>query len=278
MIIYLAKGQLGNQLFQFSYLCKIVRNNELVLTVGLDNFSKLFNTPKFRSLNFKLNKITYFLFWRILSSSFFKQLENLGLFSKLYYLDVNNFSIRQGILKLLIVESNFYQDHSYAIYGKDYLKIKDSYYKTAQNIFDQLPLDKEKIFVHIRRGDYLNQDFLGFTGVELPVSYYLKALNLMMTNYDNVFFIFISDDNNFVTNNFNFIKDKYISENPTEVDFTLMTLCSAGILSNSTFSWWGAALMTKKDLVLIPKYWWGWKSRTQSHIDIYPDWATVVDF
>ena len=38
---------------------------------------------------------------------------------------------------------------------------------------------------------------------------------------------------------FAYIKNKYISENNQYIDFTLMTLCDYGIMSNSTFSYWG---------------------------------------
>ena len=56
-----------------------------------------------------------------------------------------------------------------------------------------------------------------------------------------------------------------------------MTLCANGIVSNSSFSWWGAYLMDIKNIVIYPKYWFGWKNKTESHIGIQPKTGIIID-
>jgi Glycosyl transferase family 11. len=76
----------------------------------------------------------------------------------------------------------------------------------------------------------------------LPKKYYLKAIEIISKEVNNPYFIFLSDDPDYVRDCFEDIKPKYISNNPVGVDFALMTLCEYGVCSNSTFSWWGAYL------------------------------------
>ena len=60
-------------------------------------------------------------------------------------------------------------------------------------------------------------------------------------------------------------------------DLAIMSLCEYGIVSNSSFSWWGAYLMKNRKEVIFPKYWYGWKQRVESHVGIQPEWAKLID-
>jgi len=56
-----------------------------------------------------------------------------------------------------------------------------------------------------------------------------------------------------------------------------MTLCEYGIMSNSSFSYWGGYLMKNRKEVLFPKYWLGFKEKRYSPIGIKPTWAKEVE-
>ena len=58
---------------------------------------------------------------------------------------------------------------------------------------------------------------------------------------------------------------------------SLMSLCKYGVCSNSTFAWWGAYLMKKKQYIVFPKYWLGWKTKVESHPGIQPPWSNIID-
>lgn len=91
-------------------------------------------------------------------------------------------------------------------------------------------------------------------------------------------FVFLSDDSEFVEKEFSYIPNKVISRNNLYVDFSIITLCSYGIMSNSTFSYWGGYLMNSRKEVLFPKYWLGFKEKIYSPIGIKPSWAKEIDF
>ena len=74
--------------------------------------------------------------------------------------------------------------------------------------------------------------------IDLPLEWYFKCINIFEKNLKILFCNFIDDK--VVFENF---KDKnkfYCSINTFEIDFCLMSLCDGGILSASSFSWWGA--------------------------------------
>lgn len=114
-------------------------------------------------------------------------------------------------------------------------------------------------FVHVRRGDYLH--FMGEQGV-LPVQYYSRALAKMkeLDRRINKWLIF-SDDPEWVRANLGFFPNTeivdYQSANRDVEDLMVMKSCSAGIIANSSYSWWGAALGDRPDrpIVAPDNYW-----------------------
>ena len=127
------------------------------------------------------------------------------------------------------------------------------YIEEAKKILIDIPNDFTKIFVHIRRGDYLFAKYLGSQGIDLPRQYFLDAMENIKQEVKNPYFIFLSDDSSFVDCCFDSIQNKYISNNNMAIDLALMSLCEYGIVSNSSFSWWGAYMMYSRKKVIFPK-------------------------
>ena len=114
--------------------------------------------------------------------------------------------------------------------------------------------DKNTVFVHIRRGDYIvkRQHDLAVCNMD----YYLRSIELIRSKVDSPFFVFFSDEPDWISEHFD-LSDGYISKgNEPHQDLMLMKSCNHAIISNSTFSWWGAFLMENKDKVVIaPRLW-----------------------
>ena len=139
---------------------------------------------------------------------------------------------------------------------------------------------KNPYFLHVRRGDYLlKQDFHPVLGL----NYYKKAIRHFPKESDCLVF---SDDISWCKQHLN-IDCNYIESEevmPDYLDLAIMSLCNGGIISNSSFSWWGAWLQANSTQPIIspnPNYFGtgGWFGESCKHFimsDLIPDkWITV---
>lgn len=108
--------------------------------------------------------------------------------------------------------------------------------------------------VHIRRGDYVS---LGL--IVCGIDYYENAMRRMQNEVIDAHFFIFSDDIPWVKENLNTdgLSVTYVdNDNTSPEDMRLLSSCKHFIMSNSTFSWWGAFLGKAPDkIVYIPKYW-----------------------
>jgi len=136
---------------------------------------------------------------------------------------------------------------------------------------------KNPIFIHVRRGDYVNQPD---NHPVCPISYYKKSLEKFDSESPVLVF---SDDLEWCRENF--IEDRFLI--PTEnliythtadtndgrvrsfipyYDLCMMSLCSGGIIANSSMSWWGAWLIENPTQPIVaPSKWFG---KNYSHYDL----------
>ncbi|MBK2340594.1 alpha-1,2-fucosyltransferase [Francisella philomiragia] len=282
MIIFFSDGRLGNQLFQYAFLKTVSNTNEKIIATEMDNFLKVFvcHNKNFKNLSIGkysrffirkvFKKILYFLI-RIRLVGYIKQLRNNTS-------SLPSYTEKKGILPIKYVETNFFQSEKLFDANKIDFEIREQYLKDAVNALSHIDNSYTKVFVHVRRGDYLSESYLGKRGINLPKKYFYKAIEGIKQDMQNPYFIFLSDDPEFVECCFESIGNKYISTNSMAIDLAIMSLCEYGIASNSSFSWWGAYLMQNRKKVIFPKYWYGWKSKVESHIDIQPNWAEVIGF
>lgn len=128
------------------------------------------------------------------------------------------------------------------------------------------------IALHVRRGDYVDS-------VNHPLcskEYYNQALAKFDSERQVLVF---SDDPGWCQEQFSDARF-VISEKPDNVaDPCLMSLCSAHIIANSSFSWWGAWL-ADSEIVFAPKRWFGATGYTASYEikDLIPQRWTKLDF
>lgn len=115
------------------------------------------------------------------------------------------------------------------------------------------------VAIHFRRGDYFSPKYINRYGV-CTADYYKKAMCKLQSivTQDITFFVF-SDDLDWVKNNIKFNCNYLFIPNEAINSFWyifLMSKCHHSIISNSTFSWWGAYLNENKNKVVIgPDKW-----------------------
>ena len=122
-------------------------------------------------------------------------------------------------------------------------------------------IKKEKsVAIHIRRGDYVSDNFfLENLGV-CSLKYYLNAINHIVQRVADPCFYIFSDDPDWVMKNLKIDHRHYfVTHNLGKSDyedFRLMNACNHFIIANSSFSWWAAWLADGIDkIVLAPDQW-----------------------
>jgi hypothetical protein len=131
-------------------------------------------------------------------------------------------------------------------------------------------------FIHIRRGDYTA--LVGDAGL-LPVDYYKRATSLVEREGGRLCWIIFAEDEQWARTNMVFLHDwevvSYESSNRDIEDLLIMKDCAAGIIANSSYSWWGAAIGDCQDRPIIApdRYW----KRADATTDewILPRWTQV---
>jgi hypothetical protein len=133
-------------------------------------------------------------------------------------------------------------------------------------------LAKKPTSIHIRRGDYIrNLDFHPICSL----SYFRNAMK--MIGSDSPFLI--------VTNDIEWCKRKFGGDNiyftdkeSAVVDLYLQSMCANNIISNSSFSWWGAWLNSNPSKkVIYPTPWFGISATEIDDSDLIPDYWMPVE-
>ena len=110
----------------------------------------------------------------------------------------------------------------------------------------------ETVGVHVRRGDYIP------LGCDLPAEYYSRAFAALQQRIGKeVLPVIFSDDLEWAAENLSLSPRQIVRKPDTPVaDFWHFGQCDHQIISNSTFSWWGAWLNKNPSKVVVaPRDW-----------------------
>lgn len=263
MIGVVLEGRLGNQLFQYAfayntakkldekfYLDESINANllHLYFNIKVNIFIKIVNqvfSIKGYKLFFNhyLKKISYHFFSKIVTH-------------KTLYFD-NKTLPKVNINKLSnkVLYKGFFQSEDYFVESandlKSLFKIKDCYLHNFRTIWNTIPYQLYTIVtVHIRRGDYIN-----FENSLLEDTYFNNALETL--GKGKYFYIFVSDDIEYVKQKYGHYENKYFSHHSEIIDLQFLIHANICVLSNSSFSWWGVYLNQNNPKVIAPKYWLG---------------------
>lgn len=132
-------------------------------------------------------------------------------------------------------------------------------------------LRTESVCVHVRRGDYSSSCISDIC----DENYFKNGISLMKQKVPNAFFVFFSDDIEWVKKRIIMPKSCiYVNQNNrAHEDLQLMYHCKHFIISNSSFSWWAQYLSYNREkIVIAPKKW----NRRDTVRDIYMDQWTLI--
>jgi len=272
------EGRLGNQLFQYAFA--YAASKKLGVSFYLDKSIE----PILLYQYFEVKTDVFYLFDKYLFSiKGFKSLFTLHLrkgfyksvrcFLNLSKIDIGDTDIELNKIRNHSVIHGFFQSTAYfEPFEKEVLaffKIKDTCRYEFEKIYNALPQDRKLIVVHVRRTDYIG------LSMALPLSYFEKAIAL----YDQIqyYYVFVSDDPLFIEKHFSYIENKYVSTHSEIIDLQFLMNADICILSNSSFSWWGAYLNKKAVKIIVPKFWSGFRRKTEEPYGIIRDEWTLLD-
>lgn len=265
MIIVRLWGGIGNQLFQYTF-GEYLRNQthqEVKYDIGSFGRSDRLRTYELSVLDHNLPIVENILFSKYtgIMNRFFLQL---------FKLDRKNEFVTNWDDSILPFEKDkIYYFQGYWLdkkYVKELLDTHSDLFvpkvelpSQLNMVFELIQQETIPVAIHIRRGDYFSSQNVSTLGVCNP-DYFHKAIELLRERVSGAFRLFVfSDDLDWVKVNLNLPDNSFFVPNYDIAQFWyiyLMSLCKHNIISNSTFSWWGAVL-NKNDskIVMIPKYW-----------------------
>lgn len=273
MILFYGEGRLGNQIFQYQALNSIARPGETIVAVGLEELQQVFELHATRVVVIAGNLFIKRLFKFVINPLLLYPLSR-GLRLVNYAEEpASGTGIRKGnsgelrlyrgvFASFTFVNGGYYQNPSLwkAIFPAAALRLNSTLKDAALQYLDNnVPPQRTPIFVHIRRGDYLNFSSYGLNDLALPETFYRNALDHAVQRLRGAWFVFVTDDPRWVAEKFADVEDKCIASFNARFDFSLMAMCRGGILSNSTYSLCAALMIGHPDLIIGPQYWFGFR-------------------
>lgn len=236
-------GRLGNQMFQYAVMYAIAKKNNLVVKLPIIKYT---NNDKCET-----KIVKYFdnlIYSPLLPSDVCDVKYDETCFS--YSPDIFNLVCSKGIQITGYFQSYKYFDNIKADILKQF-EFTNSIITKCRNVINVLRANNLPIVgCHIRLGDLSNYDAYGPPN---SLAYIHNAINTIKNKGIDNFTLLIFSDNIQQCKTLNIPHTGYItySENHSEgEDLCLMTLCDHLIISNSTFSWWGAYLNTNNRTII----------------------------
>ncbi len=289
MVITTIKGGLGNQMFQYacgrSVALKLNEPLKLDLHFFEENTLRTVDTAR----QFKLDKFN--IEATIASKSEIKAL-SLGMVANLIKRVLRKISSKKSDFEPninVLIENKqryldgFWQSETYFAEIRDLLvkelSLKNPLSQDGLNVQNKIMSAENPISLHIRRGDYVKVKTVSEILGTQPLKYYSEAADLIASKATNPTFFIFSDDIAWVKENLNLKHPVfYVSDLPQISDHEelyLMTLCKHNIISNSSFSWWGAWLnQNPNKIVIAPKKWFN--DETWNKDDLVPESWTKI--
>ncbi|MFC6102639.1 alpha-1,2-fucosyltransferase [Olivibacter domesticus] len=261
-------GGLGNQMFQYAFYKALqyrFRNVKADLT-GFSDYTlhngfeleRIFPIRLHSASNFEINLLdSRNREWK------YRKLRKLLFINAGYFEELDLFNYNEAILKdnSSKIYWGYWQHHRYFDEVTDELladfKFNEPEDLKNKTLLQEINANEESVAIHVRRGDYLKDPYLG--GL-VDVEYFEKGIALVRERLRNPKFYVFSDDITWCKQYLNLQESVFIDwnkGNDSYRDMQLMSHCKHAIISNSSFSWWGAWLnRSPNKVIVVPKVWY----------------------
>lgn len=141
-----------------------------------------------------------------------------------------------------------------------------------------LLLESPSVSVHVRRGDFATDPTVARVHPLQEPDYYKAAMSSIKEDMPEARFFIFSDDRSWAKQH---LENKHATVVTSPVasafeDLMLMSSCRAHVISNSTFSWWGAWLGNgRHGRVVAPAEWHRGGAPSPGHDPSLPHWVRL---
>lgn len=262
MVVIKLKGGLGNQLFQYAFVRSLLKNFRRTLYFDI-SWYKTTEDRKFLlgqyKFPYRLLGRRHHFFLKIMGkfipeeTRLYRESERFWEYNKTLYKQKKDWMIYEG----------FFQNEKYfRPIRKEILKdislINTSDFEMKNDaMLKEISLSCS-VCLHVRRGDYLDENYKNYYGV-LDQDYYRRAVRFLEKKLVNPLFFIFSDDPDWCKKNLSFISRKILMDGNKDspcFDLELMRRCKHFIIANSSYSWWAAWLSENQGkTVIAPRTW-----------------------
>ena len=187
-----------------------------------------------------------------------------GLLPKSYYAESNSFAFDPSVMAMrhdVYLDGLFINPKYFHSIEKD-LREDFSFNVPLAGENEELAHEIEScnsVSIHVRMGDYTSTS-VGDNYPGYGRGYYERAMKLVEAKIDGPRYYIFSDNPEWVRSRLSLLDNcTIVSHNAIEKgyeDLRLMSLCKHNIITNSTFSWWGAWLnKNSAKIVVTPRKW-----------------------
>lgn len=294
MIISRISGGLGNQMFQYAAAKSLALKNNDELKINTSLLEKMphrIDAPHYAYRKYELedfaitaprattSEITFWhrpYFWGFFRLAFWsigrRIFRNPGKEKDEHTFDPSLFNLKGNVTLDGYWQSPRYFEMIADVLRKEFTP-RHPMSLEAQRFEKEIKSKKNPLVVHVRRGDYLHFPQYIITNKD----YFERGMSEILQQEDIDHIFVFSDDLEWCKENLVFLKPvTFVAMLPGRKDFEDIVLMSLGhhfVISNSSFSWWGAWLSSftgKK--VIVPKKWIGENERA----DMIPaEWKRI---
>ena len=286
MILVRSQGRLGNQIFLYSAVSENRRGNELVVLVGFLELRRLFTKLPGRVVWLSIPHAFDLVVKRVFR--FLATANRLACrCAREARGESRQLARRPACAVPLVFEFGLCQSPEEAPLAPVWALFSGArdtlpWLHSAREWLSGHALgERDYAFLHMRFGDYLDFRAHGLSPV-LPSAWYRSAIAELTAREGEQMILVLSDDIERA--------QSYLPKSPNisfvSVDevttFGLMVMARHGIVSASTFSWWGSLLATatqdEENTFLAPNYWMGFRAkRWFPHEGIQSSHLTFLD-
>ena len=255
-------GRLGNQLFQYLALRSVSSPRERLVLLGFDHLHATFNGIDAHFIPIASNPLRHLVSLDLAKvSRSAAKIPGVGAVSE----DASGLPLRAKNSPLALVEPSWFQhDGVLRVPALTTMTVKPQWRSAAQQFLTDNSLRGESTaFVHVRAGDYRAWPSVDFPAILTP-DWYRSRIEELRESNPELAIVAIGDDPEYTSEVIEGIPgaQRFSGDSATAYaeEFALMTLCSFGVLSASSFAYWGAYFAKREHpngRFLGPKFWAG---------------------